>query len=341
MAHQEPSWWYANNARWQMRVLQPIASLYGWIANARDKATIPERAARPVICVGNFTAGGTGKTPMALLVADLVEAQGGAPWFLSRGYGGRLDGQERVNPARHTAAEVGDEPLLLAARAPTVISRDRKLGAEFIARQAPDNAVIIMDDGLQNPALAKDLTIALVDAARGVGNGAVIPAGPLRAPLAAQLARTDVVVINGASGTAARDHLAAAPDAARIPILSAAPAPRDETQGLAGARVIAFAGIANPERFFALAERLGATVLERHVFADHQTLSDADAARLIAQADEANALLLTTEKDYVRLAGLDGARIALRDRAKILAIQLQMPEKDREALRSAIAKLIN
>ena len=227
MAQSEPSWWYAGGATWQRNLLRPVASLYGRIAAARYSATTPERAARPVICVGNFTAGGTGKTPMSLLIADLVEQNGGAPWFLSRGYGGRLDGQERVDPARHTAAEVGDEPLLLAARAPTVTSRDRRLGAEFIARQAPANAVIIMDDGLQNPALAKDLTIAVVDAARGLGNGAVIPAGPLRAPHAFQLARTDLMVFNGTSGTRARDQRANPAAAKHIPILSPAPEVRE------------------------------------------------------------------------------------------------------------------
>ena len=340
MAQSEPSWWYAGGATWQRNLLRPVASLYGRIAAARYSATTPERAARPVICVGNFTAGGTGKTPMSLLIADLVEQNGGAPWFLSRGYGGRLDGQERVDPARHTAAEVGDEPLLLAARAPTVTSRDRRLGAEFIARQAPANAVIIMDDGLQNPALAKDLTIAVVDAARGLGNGAVIPAGPLRAPLAFQLARTDLVVINGASGTQARDQLANLAAAKHIPMLSAAPVARGDTAWLAGLRVVAFAGIANPQRFFALLERLGATVVERVAFADHQTLSDTAAENLVARADASNATLVTTEKDFVRLAGLDGARIALAARAKPVAIELQLPDADHTLLGQRIAALI-
>lgn len=340
MARQEPSWWYADGPTWQMRILQPVASLYGYIANARFKAAVPERAARPVICVGNYTAGGTGKTPMALLLAGLVEHEGGAPWFLSRGYGGRLDGQERVDPARHTAAEVGDEPLLLAARAPTVISRDRRLGAEFIARQAPENAVIIMDDGLQNPGIAKDLAIAIVDAGRGFGNGAVIPAGPLRAPLEAQLARTDVIVVNGATGTAAREHLARMHVPERIRILSAAPGPRDASEWLNGLPVIAFAGIANPNRFFSMIERLGAKIIERREFADHQTLSYADAADIIAHADKTGATIVTTEKDHVRLAGLDGTRIDLRARAKTIAIELQMPDADLAALRTRIAQLL-
>jgi tetraacyldisaccharide 4'-kinase len=339
VAQTEPSWWYSSSASWQRTALRPIASLYGHIATARYSATTPERAARPVICVGNYTAGGTGKTPMALLVADIVAQHGGAPWFLSRGYGGRLDGQERVDPTRHTAAQVGDEPLLLAARAPTVVSRDRRLGAEFIARQAPANAVIIMDDGLQNPALAKSLTIALVDAARGLGNGAVIPAGPLRAPLAFQLARTDLIVINGAAGTRARDQLSGIHSAARIEKLSAAPVPRGETTWLSGARVLAFAGIANPERFFALLERLGAIIVERVVFGDHETLSNAAAENLLSLAETANTTLVTTEKDFVRLSGLDGARVILKERARPVPIVLQMTDGDRAILSKRIGML--
>ena len=341
VASSEPSWWYASGRPWQAILLAPIATIYGAIAGKRITSTTSERAARPVVCVGNFTAGGTGKTPMSLLVADIVEELGGAPWFLSRGYGGRLDGQERVDPVRHTAAEVGDEPLLLAARAPTVISRDRRLGAEFIARQAPTNAVIIMDDGLQNPALSKDLTIAVIDRARGLGNGNVIPAGPLRAPMAAQLPRADMIVINGASGDAAVSDLARFPAAASISKLSAAPQPRDTLHWLSGARVIAFAGIANPERFFSMLERAGATLMSRTAFADHKTLSNSEAEKLLSEAANAGALLVTTEKDYVRLRGLDGARVALYDRAKPAAITLEMSESDRVLLSARIRRLLS
>lgn len=340
MAASEPSWWYQPERSWQASLLAPIAKLYGGIAVARIKSTTPARAARPVICVGNFTAGGTGKTPMSLLVADIVEQHGGAPWFLSRGYGGRLDGQERVDPARHTAAEVGDEPLLLAARAPTIISRDRRLGAEFIARQAPANAVIIMDDGLQNPSLHKDLTIALIDKARGLGNGSVIPAGPLRAPLDFQLARTDVIVINGVTGAAAAAQLAANPRATLIPQLTAVPGPRDGTAWLSQTPIIAFAGIANPDRFFSMLERAGGKIVARTVFADHATLSRSDAEALIEKADAERAVLVTTEKDYVRLRGLDGARVDLFARAKPVAMRLDMPAKDQALLGSLIAKLL-
>lgn len=339
MARSEPSWWYSEQPGWQQWVLAPVATIYGTIAASRLKRTTPYRAARPVICVGNFTAGGTGKTPMSLLVAEIVRNQGCEPWFLSRGYGGRLDGQERVDTARHSAAEVGDEPLLLAANGPTVISRDRKLGAEFIARQAPKNAVIIMDDGLQNPALAKDLTIAVVDGARGFGNGAVIPAGPLRAPLYAQLAQTDVIIVNGQNSETARHHLAGVTAATTVETLTARPVATGDTAWLQGARVVAYAGIANPERFFRLLESLGATIIERIAFADHQTIAESDAQSLLIRAKQNNATLITTAKDFVRLSGLDGARTNLRTESKTLAIKLLMPDAEYAALTARIAKV--
>jgi tetraacyldisaccharide 4'-kinase len=336
VARGEPEWWYASTLQWQATALSSVASVYGIVAKWRYNRTTSYRSKLPVICVGNFTAGGTGKTPMSLLVADIVEEAGGAPWFLSRGYGGRLDGQERVDPARHTAAEVGDEPLLLAARAPTVISRNRQLGAEFIARHAPTNAVIIMDDGLQNPALAKDLTIAVVDAARGFGNGFVIPSGPLRAPLAFQMGLADVIVVNGASGDLARRQLANAPGAAALPQLSARPEPRGDTAWLKGAKVVAYAGIANPERFFALLESLGATVVERVSFGDHQSMSNENAESLLALAGQHGAQLVTTEKDFARLGGLDRARAELLARSKTLPIALHMPDEDRARLAARV-----
>ncbi len=339
MAAREPLWWYHSAPSWQRTMLRPVAWLYGSIVMLRFRQATPYHSRFPVICVGNFTAGGTGKTPMSLLVADFVQATGAEPWFLSRGYGGRLDGQERVDCARHTAAEVGDEPLLLAQRAPTVISRDRRLGAEFIERQAPANAVIIMDDGLQNPALAKDLTIAVVDAERGFGNAAVIPAGPLRAQLAFQLKQTGMIAVNGRSGDRARRQLAEAA-ATGIPLIAVAPEPRGETGWLKGSRVVAYAGIANPERFYALLGGLGASVTARVSFADHQTMSASEAEKLLTLAAQTGATLVTTEKDFARLAGLDGARAALRARSKTLAIALTISATDREILAAGIAKAI-
>lgn len=339
MAAREPSWWYRETS-WQQHLLAPAAAAYRHIVEGRYRRAAPYRSPLPVVCVGNFTVGGTGKTPTSLLIADLVEEAGGAPWFLSRGYGGRLDGQEQVDPDRHTAAEVGDEPLLLAARAPTVTSRNRALGAEFIARRAPANAVIVMDDGLQNPSLHKDLSIALVDGRRGIGNGRVIPAGPLRAGLGFQLQLADVVLFTGADTAHAEQQLAAFPDSRRVPSLLGAAQAAGDTRWLKGARVAAFAGIANPDRFFALLEDLGAEVVQRTAFADHATLSEAEAQALLDAAAVHGATPITTEKDFVRLAGLDGARARIRAEVRTLPIRFQLKDDGRARMLDLIAKMI-
>jgi len=337
----EPSRWYGGGS-WQRALLMPVAMIYRRIAERRFRHTTPYRSRLPVICVGNFTAGGTGKTPMSLFVADLVTEAGGSPWFLTRGYGGRLDGQELVDRSRHTAADVGDEPLLLAERAPTVVSRDRALGAEFIERQAPPDAVIVMDDGLQNPSLAKDLTIALVDGRRGVGNCEVIPAGPLRAELGFQLKMTDLIVLTGDWNAFAERQIDAFPESRPIAKLAAAVLPSGDVAWLKGAKVIAFAGIANPQRFFFLVEKLGGDLLETFSFPDHKTLSRADASELLAAAEQANARLVTTEKDYVRLNGLDGARREVKASARVLTIAFSFSDADRaqllERIKAAMAK---
>jgi tetraacyldisaccharide 4'-kinase len=288
----------------------------------------------PVICVGNFTAGGTGKTPLALAIAEHLIQRGEQPAFLTRGYGGRSRGPLWVEPERHATRDVGDEPLLLARRAPVMLARDRREGALVIEGGERPASVIVMDDGLQNPALHKDLTIALVDADRGVGNGRVIPAGPLRAPLEFQIALADAIVVNGTAagaveGAAIRRRVV---DVLRReftgPVLQATAAPSGDTGWLAGAKVVAFAGIGNPARFFRLLETLGAELAAREVFPDHHTFTEADAARLISTARDRAAHLVTTEKDWVRLATGEGRLAELRQAARTLPIRLAMPAAD-------------
>src|SRR5580700_4417453 len=187
----EPAfWWQSGSGTW----LAPLGAIYGAVAAARMRLR-GQRAGVPVICVGNLTVGGSGKTPAALAVAHLLHAAHQRPFFLSRGYGGRLAGPVRVNPAVHRAADVGDEPLLLARLAPTVVARDRPAGAKFA--QFAGAGVIVMDDGFQNPSLAKTLAIVVVDGRRGIGNGRIIPAGPLRAPLGIQLDHAQAIVVVG------------------------------------------------------------------------------------------------------------------------------------------------
>jgi tetraacyldisaccharide 4'-kinase len=335
VAISEPSWWYDTAPRWQTIVLRPAARIYGVLAARRLSSGNAYRSRCPVICVGNFTAGGTGKTPAALAVAGIVRGLGGAPVFLTRGYGGRLAGPVEIDPKRHGFADTGDEPLLLAETAPTIIAKDRAKGAALIDRTASDNTVIIMDDGLQNPTLVKDLSIALIDAKRGFGNGAVIPAGPLRAPIDAQIALADCVIVNGDPTARELDAIAAALPRLHAGLMRARVVPAPGSEALAGKRVVAFAGIANPKRFFDLVDRLGADVRETVVFADHHAFSEADAGRLLALAGKAGASLVTTQKDLVRLRGLaNGGELVSRTTA--LPIKLELLDDDRKRLTALI-----
>jgi tetraacyldisaccharide 4'-kinase len=331
----EPAWWYGSGARdgFAARALAPLGHAYGWIAETRFKRREPYRAQCPVICIGNFTAGGTGKTPLALLVAERLQAMGLAPVCLTRGYGGCKPGPAWVAPRLDTAHDVGDEPLLLAAAAPTMIARDRQAGARLIETEAKAGTVIVMDDGLQNPSLAKDLSIAVVDGARGLGNGRVIPAGPLRGPLDFQLGLVDCIVVNApGEGTILDDLKRGFPG----PVLAAETRPADEVSWLADAPVVAYAGIGHPERFFRLLERLGARVEARHAFPDHHPFTDADAERLLDDANEKGAMLVTTEKDFARLAGCGGDCGQLKARSRALSIRLAFDERDLVRLESLI-----
>jgi tetraacyldisaccharide 4'-kinase len=336
----EPSWWYGPGSGWQTALLSPIGTLVGRIASRRIQSANPYRSALPVICAGNFTAGGSGKTPLSLFIAKLVAEEDREPWFLSRGYGGRLEGPVRVTAARHTARDVGDEPLLLARSAPTVVSRDRRKGAEAIEGMAAKRAVIIMDDGLQNPALAKDLVIALVDAKRGFGNGLVIPAGPLRAPLDVQTALANLIVLTGGDAAGDRSVVDQLKAMSRAPIISAQTRADDNGAKFRGRRVIAFAGIANPDRFFATLASLGADIIARRAFADHHMFSEAEARDLMEAAERGGAVLVTTEKDIARLSGAAGARATLKERAETVAIRTSLEGEDLDVMRRLIRDAI-
>lgn len=344
----EPSWWYAPPGDPRARLLAPLAALYAWASERRIHRTKSYRSRLPVICIGNFTAGGTGKTPLAIAIARQLADAGERPVFLTRGFKGRHRGPRWVDAATDTAAEVGDEPLLLARIAPVMIARDRRAGAIAIERGDRPASVIVMDDGLQNPALVKDLAIAVVDGRRGIGNGAVIPAGPLRAPLAFQLTLADAIVVNQPPATTGGSDSAPAASAVADelrrrfagPLLAARPAPQGDLAWLSGATVVAYAGIANPDRFFRLLQTLGATIAARHVFPDHHAFTEADARRLLAEASRHQARLVTTEKDLVRLAGLGGARAQVRNASAALAIALVFGEDDAARLADLLVRAI-
>jgi tetraacyldisaccharide 4'-kinase len=335
----EPSWWYARAPSRIATILQPLGALYGWAAAARYFRATSYRSRLPIVCIGNFTAGGTGKTPLAIHLCERLKAAGHEPAALTRGYGGRLTGPYWVNANSDVARDVGDEALLLAKAAPTLVARDRRLGARAIEIGPHPVTVIVMDDGLQNPALTKDLTIAVVDGGRGLGNGLAMPAGPLRAALDFQLELTDAIVVN--ENAAAADAAGTVTDWLRHrfagPVLRASVVPAEATDWLKAARVVAWAGIGAPQRFFATLQALGADVVEAVPFRDHQPLGEDDARRLLDLARRHSATLITTEKDMARLAGAHGACGELQRAARLLPVRLTLAEADAERLMSLVA----
>jgi tetraacyldisaccharide 4'-kinase len=335
----EPAWWYGAGPSATARLLKPASSVYARLVQWRFRHVQPYRSALPVICVGNFTAGGTGKTPLALLLADELKRLGGQPAFLTRGYGGHHAGPRWVDRSLDTAAEVGDEALLLSRAAPTLIARNRAAGARAIEAAVDARTAIVMDDGLQNPTLAKDLSIAVVDARRGVGNGEVLPAGPLRAPLAFQLGLVDAVIVNTATPGPAQHEQSAAAWLKQLfpgPVLEATPCAEGDTTWVKDARLVVYAGIANPRRFFAMLERLGGRLAETMVFPDHHGYTEADAEGLLGMSVRHQAQLVTTEKDWARLLGHPGRRGTLRESSRTLRIRLTLEERDAGRLMTLI-----
>ena len=318
----EPAFWWRVPGP-MSALLGPVARAYGAIA-ARRMAGTGARSGVPVICVGNFTLGGAGKTPTAIAIAALLLAAGERVFCLSRGYGGSIAGPKQVDAETDGAVEVGDEALLLARSAPTIVARDRVAGAK--AAVTAGATVVLMDDGLQNASLVKDFTIAVVDGRRGVGNARVFPAGPLRAPLAAQFARTDALLVVGEPGGAAAVEAAA--KARHLPVLHATlAADAGAVTGLKGRRVLAFAGIGDPEKFFATVAGCGIEAPRRVAFADHHRFTPEEAAALVMQAEHEGLELLTTEKDRARMAG-EPALAALSERAHVLPVTMTFAEED-------------
>ena len=318
---EQPDWW-ASGRDWRAQLLRPLSALYGGAAALRWRVTRPAHVNVPVLCIGNLTVGGAGKTPAALMLASMAGEMGLRPAFLTRGYRGRLPGPHQVDLDSDTARDVGDEALLLARAAPTIVCRDRPAGARAAIAAGAD--LIIMDDGFQNPSLHKDLAILVIDGASGVGNGLVLPAGPLRAPLDIQLAHAGAVIVVGepAGSQALIDHIAAV----GLPILRADFEPVDPGPIL-GARVVAFAGIGRPGKFFATLKSGGADVIAEVAFPDHHAYTNADATELLDLAEAGAADLMTTEKDWVRLAEPEGALGRLRQRARPFAVMLRVPDE--------------
>ena len=297
------------------RALGPASWVYGAVAASRRGAAGTVTPPIPVVCVGNLVAGGAGKTPVALALGERLAARGHAVHFLSRGYGGREKGPLRVDPERHGAADVGDEPLLLARVAPTWVSADRPAGAAAAADAGA--AVAIMDDGHQNASIEKVYSIVVIDGAYGFGNGRLLPAGPLREPAAAGLARADAVIAMGPDEAGVEGNL---PDG--ITVLGAGIVPRPDSADIAGRRVVAFAGIARPEKFFRTLSALGCGIEAAKGFPDHRRFREAEISSLVDTANAAGAIPVTTAKDAVRLPS------GFRDKVRVLHVVLEWEDED-------------
>lgn len=327
----EPAFWHRPPSLLS-RLLLPLGAVYGEVtSNRMQKAGLDCGA--PVICVGNYHLGGAGKTPTTLALIELLREFGERPVVLSRGYGGRLRGPIGVDPARHAAEDVGDEPLMMAARVPVVVARERIDGAAMA--RSLGASVIVMDDGFQNPALIKHASLIVIDSHRGVGNGYVFPAGPLRAPLPLQIARTDALIVVG-------DGEAAAGIAAQIaarggPVVRAQLRPDEGSiAALKGRRVSAFAGIGDPARFFATLRASGIDVAREQSFPDHHPFTPGELARLADDARRDGLTLVTTEKDLSRI-GAAAASLG----AAVVPFAVTLVFEDVAPLRALLLERIN
>ncbi len=326
-----PRFWFTDPAHpdWRARALAPLGALYAAGTARRLARGTPLRLDVPVICVGNINAGGTGKTPTVAALVQRLASRGITAHVVTRGHGGSLTGPVQVDIARHTAAETGDEALLHAAFAPTWVARDRAAGAQ--AAQAAGAQAILLDDGHQNPSLTKDLSIVVVDAGRGFGNGRVIPAGPLREPVTTGLARADLLLSIGDAAAQTAFRARWQTQIGTIPHMTARLAPLPMGLPWTGRRLLAFAGIGDPEKFFATLRAEGAEIVRAVPLDDHQPIPPALFTRLATDAKAMRAQLVTTEKDAVRLRPAE--------RAQVLTLPVRLQSDDWTTLDAALSRI--
>ena len=296
-------------------ILSPISRFWSWKTSLRIGKVVPFQVDVPVICIGNVVAGGAGKTPVALSVMERLRYSGKTAGFLSRGYGGKIKAPTLVEQHRHTSRDVGDEPLLLAQTAPTWIGADRAAAAQAATESGID--VLVMDDGLQNPALHKDLSILVVDGQYGFGNNRVMPAGPLREPVEEVIKRVQAIAVIGTVSDSLAAHI---PN--DLPILAARFVPAAEDDDISGRPVVAFAGIGRPEKFFETLAGMGCDLVDAIPFPDHHYFSTDEVMQLIDTAAAAGAIVVTTEKDLVRVPK------EARDMVRSLKVRLEWDDPD-------------
>ena len=333
MASEAPPFWW-DRPDWRSALLWPISSIYGLAAARRMRHARRERTGMPVLCVGNPTVGGAGKTPIAITLAQQARRMGLEPGFLSRGHGGSLGKPHLVDLHHDSAKSTGDEPLLLAAEAPTAVTPNRSAGARLLIAEGCD--FLIMDDGFQSARIHYDYGLLVVDAQRGLGNGHIIPGGPVRAPLIDQLRHADAVIRMG-KGDAADPVVRLAARAA-LPIYDAVARPRPGS-GVEGRSFLAFAGIGDPNKFFRTVEQAGGTLAATRPFPDHHYYTDENLADLLDQADAVGADLVTTAKDAVRIRRASDVATRFLDRLAVIEIdvEFEMPDVPERIIRDTLA----
>ena len=330
-----PVFWYSGHRSLSSTVLTPFGWIYGMGWRFQKLVTAPKKSHQPVICIGNLVAGGAGKTPVALALAGLLEREQKSIGFLTRGYGGNLPGPVCVKPDEHSSCDVGDEALLLADKHPTIVAGDRRAGADEFSKTDIDT--IIMDDGFQNPSLHKDLCLIVIDHNQGIGNGRVIPAGPLRGFLDDQVSTAHGFIIIG--GRLVDKNLKQCLQNSGKPVFTGQLEPADTAPDLTGKKVIAYTGIGMPDKFFATLEKSGAEIIEAIRFPDHHPFSPGDAQWLLGlQDDNPECLLLTTAKDHVRLKNSEGVCGQLYQASMVYGVVLKFNQE--KALMEFILKAI-
>ena len=326
-----PKFWYRND--WLSKVLAliiyPLSIIWIIISFIKKKVSKTYRSRLKIICVGNLNIGGTGKTPFAIYTYKILKELGFNPVFLTRGYGGKEKGPIKVG-ATHQYKDVGDEALLLNNIGPTIVSRDRSLGAKFIENHKYNYDVILMDDGLQNYQLEKNIKFLLVDKNLKFGNKLCVPAGPLREPINQRLKEIDSIILTGNNTDQdiglrkISDYISVFNSSIKIM----------QSSNIKGNKFLAFCGLANPDKFYETLEKGGCKVFLTKSFPDHHQYTEEEINHLILKAKNKNLTLITTAKDYVKI-------IDKKNEIQVLSIESSFNAKDELRFKAFLKEKLN